>query len=564
MAKHSINALVWVSTLCLGAFRPAAAAEPVLFTKGVMADVRPEDAPAASQLVKKIDLIACPDEFEPFSLAIRDDRDGSWAFRSAALKGAGGRAIPASAVEIAPLRFRPAQGHLGKYGHVKDYILQPKQKGMVILKGATGWLWLTVHVPADAKPGRYEGTLTLIRKEDARRLDVPLAVEVLPVPHVPPKGVQFALLYTVAFGQYHTERTRKQRRPAALALYREMKDHGMTCIAPKCSDWDGRTSRSTGTGWRRGHYEGLEACVAAAMEVGLDGPILWNMGTLINVRKGGKNYAQFDGKCDGWNERRDLANFEAIIRETQALAKARRWPEIVYLALDEPGTQTENLKMRTLRLGELLPKTLKVTADLGVRGGATITEPVDEKHNRRWVEELDELRKLWDRSRPYCHIRLYGYGYPQGKTDLAHEQADCKKRGHEMWFYNNGASMGGNRHLARLFFGLWGWRVGARGLTSWTYPGGRTVQLELIREGIDDFKYLATLERLIAEKRGTEQDRNAAQAFLDKLKASIKLDKNGYIKDWAAAAAAATGQAKTADFAALKRRIAERIRALAN
>ena len=101
-----------------------------------------------------------------------------------------------------------------------------------------------------------------------------------------------------------------------------------------------------------------------------------------------------------------------------------------------------------------------------------------------------------------------------------------------MWFYNNGASMGKDRYLARAFFGLWGWRVGAQGVTSWTYPGGRTVQLELIREGIDDFKYLAALERLIAEKRGTEKDRNAAQAFLEALKASIKVDEAGRVKSW--------------------------------
>jgi len=530
----------------------AAPGEAVLFTKGVMSDVKPEDLPTAGRAVKRIELIACRGEFEPFSLAIRDDRDGSWTFETSALKGAGAAAIPASAVEIAPLRFMPARGHLGKYGHVKDYILQPQQKGMVILKDATGWLWLTVHVPADTKAGKYAGTLTLKRKEDASRVAVPLEVDVLPVKLERPPGVHFALLYTVAFGQYHTPKSRKQRLPEAEALYRLLKDHGMTCIAPKCSDWR----------YKPGHFEGLEACVAAALKAGLDGPIIWNMGPLINVRKGGKNFAHFDGKCDNWNETRDLANLKVIIRDTQALAKAKKWPEIVYLALDEPGTQTENLPMRKLRLGTLLPKTLKVTADLGVRGASTITEPVDEKHNRRWVTELDELRKLWDLSRPYCHIRLYGYGYPQGKTNLAHEKADCKKRGHKMWFYLNSTSMGNDRYCARVFFGLWGWRVGSQGQTSWTYPGGRTVQLELIREGIDDAKYLAALQKLIAAKRGTDTDRKAARTFLDRLRQSIKLDDAGRVEgNWKSAAASATGT-KEPDFAALKRRLATHLRAL--
>ena len=530
----------------------SASAGPVVFTKGVMSDVKPEDLPPGGRAVERIELIACPGEFEPFSLAIRDDRDGSWTFEATALAGGDGRVIPASAVEIAPLRHGPARGHLGKYGHVKDHILQPTQKGMVILKDATGWLWLTVHVPAGAKAGRYEGALTLKRKEDSSRVTIPLAVEVLPVKLDRPAGVNFALLYTVAFGQYHTATSRKQRRAEAVALYRELKDHGMTCIAPKCSDWP----------YKPGRYEGLAACVEIAREAGLDGPVLWNMGALVNVRKGGKNFAHFDGKCDNWEADRDLANLKTIIRETQVLAKAKDWPELVYLALDEPGTQTDDLKIRALRLGTLLPETLKVTAQMGVRGGATITEPVDEKHNRRWVTELDELRKLWDRSRPYCHIRLYGYGYPQGKTNLDHEKADCKTRGHEMWFYLNPASMGGDRYCARVFFGLWGWRVGAQGLTSWTYPGGRTVQLELIREGIDDAKYLAALQKLIAARRGSDADRKAAQAFLDKLTQSIRLDKDGRVESWKSAAASATG-AKAPDFAALKRRLAKHLKALA-
>jgi hypothetical protein len=87
------------------------------------------------------------------------------------------------------------------------------------------------------------------------------------------------------------------------------------------------------------------------------------------------------------------------------------------------------------------------------------------------------------------------------------------------------------------------------------------VQFELVREGIDDFKYLATLERLIAAGRGSAVDREAAQTFLDKLKVSIRLDKDGYIRDWAGAAAAATG-AHPADFQTFKRRMAELIKSL--
>ncbi|MFO7898488.1 MAG: DUF6067 family protein, partial [Planctomycetota bacterium] len=44
--------------------------------------------------------------------------------------------------------------------------------------GAVQPIWLTVHVPTGAKPGRYSGTVT-VRARDMKPVDVPLAVEVV-------------------------------------------------------------------------------------------------------------------------------------------------------------------------------------------------------------------------------------------------------------------------------------------------------------------------------------------------------------------------------------------------
>ncbi|KKK92150.1 hypothetical protein LCGC14_2705810, partial [marine sediment metagenome] len=421
-------------------------------------------------------------------------------------------------------------------------------------------LWLTVHVPEAAAPGPYEGSFVLKEKDGAGLVKVPIRLEVLPVKLISPPGVQFYLMFTAAYSQGARYGVRKPGMAAkALGLYRELKDHGMTCIVPKCSDWP----------YKPGQFVGLEACVATAMKAGLNGPVVWYMSSLVNGVKGGAKYKNYDGKCDNWNEQRDLANLKAIVQEVQKRAKAKGWPEIIYMTVDEPGTQTEDRQIRSLRMGTILPKTLKVVHDLGARGCTTISEPTDDKHNRQWVKEPDELRGMWDLSRPYCGIRIYGYGYPQGKTSLAAEKADCKKRGHEMWWYYNSAVMGKDRYAARMYYGLWSWKVGARGVGSWTYPGGRSVQFELVREGIDDFKYLATLEALIAAKRGPEAERIFAQVFLDRLKASIELDKDGYVRDWAKAARAVTaaaapvGSKGRADFAALKRRLADLIKSLA-
>ena len=84
-----------------------------------------------------------------------------------------------------------------------------------------------------------------------------------------------------------------------------------------------------------------------------------------------------------------------------------------------------------------------------------------------------------------------------------------------------------------MFFGLWGWLVGARGLTAWTYPNGPTVQLEMAREGIDDFKYLAMIEKYLRSGRGGPDARSAAAEFLEGLRSRLKLNEGGaFVGGW--------------------------------
>jgi hypothetical protein len=96
--------------------------------------------------------------------------------------------------------------------------------------------------------------------------------------------------------------------------------------------------------------------------------------------------------------------------------------------------------------------------------------------------------------------------------------------------YENTSTMGTDPRVSRMYFGFYGWRTGVDGLTSWTHPtlGLKTVshvwaewkeqrqamqqyfkdpnwQLppstvcwEMVREGIDDARYLAAFEEALA------------------------------------------------------------------
>ena len=91
------------------------------------------------------------------------------------------------------------------------------------------------------------------------------------------------------------------------------------------------------------------------------------------------------------------------------------------------------------------------------------------------------------------------------------------------------------------------------------------VQSELVREGIDDARYLALIERLIADPstglRASEAARARAREFLAYLRDCIQLDASGFLPDWKTFPRDPTGPPPLA-LRQLKPRLAELISSL--
>ncbi len=500
---------------------PSQPSDVTIYSHDIMQNIKGEGSLKYGAILKKIRLDALKGEYEPFSFSIYcRETCNNLSIDVSNLKKADYNTdgvINHNHIEIHRLKM----GRGNRFVH--DWILESFQDN-TILKGDLSYFWVTVHVPQNAESGMYQGLLTISSK-DNEAVEVPLELNVLPQKLEDPEGVQFAMLYTVSpFGQHYKPDKYEQLAPGVLEFYKELRAHGMTAISPQNSDWP----------YRKGFVDGLRAEVTMARKAGFSSPVLWYMSSLINGAKGGKRYSHYDGKCDNWNETRDLANLRDIVMSVKEIGKKERWPEIVFIPVDEPGTMTENRKLLNRRL-DILEKTMKLIHNMGARGATTVSELVDERHNKYpFAHKKDELRRKWDRVRPYSSIRIYNYEYPQGQTNLYYEKADSVQRKHEIWFYYNKAILSNNRYKARIFYGLWGWKVGANGLTSWTYPGKRTVQWEIVREGIDDFKYLNLIQKLIEKRHVADHKRKAAEKFLKEVYESVKLNKNGYIKNWAA------------------------------
>ena len=88
---------------------------------------------------------------------------------ASSLTGAGGRVIPASALELRYTRHREARRHMGYFD-----ALEPTPRPFENVQP----VWLTVNVPKDARPGKYAGKLT-VNVDGHEAVSVPVTLEVV-------------------------------------------------------------------------------------------------------------------------------------------------------------------------------------------------------------------------------------------------------------------------------------------------------------------------------------------------------------------------------------------------
>ena len=256
-----------------------------------------------------------------------------------------------------------------------------------------------------------------------------------------------------------------------------------------------------------------------ARDEGFWGPTLLNISKLIRTGRPNldANYTKFD-------ESIDIPNLKRLVLFLEEERKKNGWPEIIYLPIDEPGCFTDRAGTNREEMAVLLLKTLQ---DLKIRGATTVADLVDNKHRKlpRWKNVVG----WWEKIRPYCSVRIYANGYPEGRTSLQNEIRDAKLRGHEVMLYENTSTMGIDPGVSRMYFGFYGWRMDVKGITAWTHPllGNTTVHhvwadwkerkreseryfrdknwelppttvcWEMVREGIDDAKYLFAFQKAL-------------------------------------------------------------------
>ena len=357
--------------------------------------------------------------------------------------------------------------------------LQP----VALLPGMRRYFWATLHLPEDARPGRYQGAITLLNqgKECAR---LPVTVEVLPFELLPPRDFLSSIYYkgqlgpngAIGAGNYADSKNATQ----FLAEMKNLMAHGVD--NPPIFLW-----------WRGEDLKNLDQILSLREEAGMSNRTLFLWGSNT-----------------GDSERpEDLAQLRECVEEALSIARPHGCEEMYFYGIDEarpPVLEREQAAWRTVH--EAGGKVYVAVLDLAdaLDTSLDLAAVVNERFT---AEEVARAKAKG--------MKLLSYGHPQGGCVLP--ETYRRNYGLLLWQWGFDGAM---THAYQCGYGfIWNDFDGLYRDENMTYPTADgcidTIQWEGYREGVNDLRYLATLQNAIQNDPETPAARQAA-AFLDELR----------------------------------------------
>ncbi len=481
----------------------------ILFAPSWMRRVFGNSVPLPGEEADVLSAFAAPGEYEPLTLATYPLRDlGECTVSAGTLAGPGGTAILADAIDVRTVRVWPqipgqkGAGYANRYMEMPE-LLEPTATA-VVDGGSTREWWITVRVPGEARPGAYRGTVSFAPEHGPAR-EVPLAIEVLPIELREPEGYSFGMYWDP--WRASMEDTSEEQ---VIAQLRDMRAHNMNAVALEAAP-----AMAMGAD---GQWEYDLAAVTRSLELcaqeGLKQPIPWSYGFLpIETEFGGEEH---------------FAQVRAFVEHARAHFAARGLPEVLWYPRDEPWDEERREQARVLC--EAIKRVSGARTYITVRAEtAAYLDP--------WLDVR-------------CHTLSLSGGFdPEAVRGAAAASGDV------YYWYTNAC----REYPAVMRFkgGFFFWKTGAAAQFYWAYqytsgdpttdldgidwcaayPSETgpvpTIEWEGLREGIDDFRYLNTLELEITEARAGDDAEarriaDEAQALLDEIRAEVVADLTVY------------------------------------
>ncbi len=455
------------------------------WTPNWMDMVYPQRVPTAEAVKRPCSTFATPGEYEPVVVALRALRELKGVRLVVGdLSGPNGAKISARALEVHTVRSWPQRlgSSWSTEWRVVPELLETKPEVDVPAHTSQSF-WITLHVPADARAGHYEGPLRLVTA-DGRRWETTLKVDVLPFKLAEPERV--VGMYWTDSG-WDAETLDRQ--------VRDMVEHGMRGIvisrSPKLSNVNGKLVVDTSE---------LLAFLQHLRRLGITGPVPYNNGLDSDLRK---LFPQGDFE----------QLFVQYITELEKVSIRPDALKLLYYPVDEIGNQDE-LGKRANTLCGLIRRVPTATSYITVN---------DYPSGEKWGQTFN----IWCGNVPYTaeqEQKLLAAGHRYMRYGSAYLN-DCRKarsscgfgftlRPAEAMYYWHYMCYNGDPY--NDFDG------DARDWCA-VYPGENgelipTMDWESLREGVDDLRYIATLKELAAR---AEHGSAAQQAAAGKARAEL-------------------------------------------
>ena len=496
----------------------------VVFPVDYTESIPPTFVPARASVGKPMTAFATPGEFEPASFCIFSRQDlGRVTLELSDFAAEDGKQTLAKEdVKVGIVRCWPQRvsgwGGKGEYSVVPEMIESPLGRISRVAAGEVKQWWLTMHIPPNAAPGRYRMSLT-VRPENAPPTVVEWCLLVLPFQLSRPADrhwgtwlESFPPLGGLRGPERRGRNTRAEMDRLVRADLADYRDHGLDVAI--FNYYFGVTENPDGS--FAYDISGLARDLEYWKTLGADTPVAIGCEyTFRNLEYGfaepGKEHVPgtFSPKARG--------AIVGLVRHIHEEAQRRGWPQLYFYPIDEPGNnKTAN---RMLFAENVLGFVHEVP---GCKTATTLT--------------AGDVQRLGDR----VDVRIYAYGH-YNRNKVVREA----RQGHPFWYYENGIFYGHSTIASRGNMGLEFLRSGAEVVTAWgfdatcanphnDFDGGHkdwnvifpgtdgptpTIYWELCREGVDDCRYVATLQQEIrqARERGQIEAARRAERVLEPL-----------------------------------------------
>lgn len=517
---------------------PTAAEEEkgyVLFARDWMQEVTVNAVPRRQEVTTALETFASAGEMEPIVFSLYPLRDcGAVTISVTDLVGPEGATVPASAVQPGVVSHRLSRVTMeGTVYTIAPRFVMPKDTADV-RQGVTTTFWLTLRVPGEVRPGTYRGRVNLTFANGTRdSLDLSVRLFATPLDEVDvpagPWGCTIDLpWYSEDLGAYNDEMFRK-----CLA---KMREYGLTSFSGI------PTLRIRG--WENGKpdidFSRADQEMAMARAAGF-------RGTVVNYNGGIQGFSNYlmdtaAMQAAGFTDYREF--LRAILTAVDEHARAAGWLPVAYNLCDEPiGDAIAPTAENAQAWRDAAPATLLTT------GATSLVSPQPDDPHLPLVKALK-----------IANLNL-------------HDEAAVRlirEAGNDWAFYN-----GGNRWTFGVYmykcvkeYGMrfrlsWHWNASAgdpyyaldcrEDDYSWCHTNAAgdlipSLHFEReIREGLDDYRYMLTLARLLEAQPNHPQAAAARQLLADKL-AAFRLGERNHDDKW-----------PTDEFRTFRRQLAEAI-----